>query len=273
MGSVENNSQINNLDVMSLEDLQKECLSMRKILTKTNTELEAKTQEVYDYNRQLNRADVMEKEYTQEIETLQGECNRERERLKEKIQNTEIQIQNTKQLGAQQMECLEKEIVMKENNIKELCVHLKASHDEKVCKEYEITTEENAMLQLNLEELQSSIDELLAQCKELQQKKSKMLEYFTLLRNSKDRLLESLSLKANELAEAKDLILTLQDELLAMQCQVEVADGNCIEQNDKIDSLFAEVDDRYFFAFDLYFCFFQVLCDILLDIKIYIVFL
>lgn len=118
-------SNISTMD-MSREDLQSQYSALSKFCWQLQTELEEKSQQIYDYKRELTRLNTLEADYLSEIESLQSEERSECDRLKLKIQSLEEEKNDIVHIYIEQIKCIERDTVRKDEEISKLEEDLKA---------------------------------------------------------------------------------------------------------------------------------------------------
>lgn len=232
---------------LPLEDLQKEYMNLKKTLVKVQQELETKNQQLYDCKRQLNTAEVLEKEYQQEIETLQNGESVEQNKLKAKIVALEIEVSEIKQSSDEHAQFLESELLIKSDEIKELQTELKNLCDSASAKsdsEENKLREENAILKSQLETLQSEFEQLQADCALLEKEKSTLNETVGHLKDEVDCLKQTLRNRHLEFEVTHKWADELQEELALVKSELEAFKSKPLTEESKGNSLFAEVDDR-----------------------------
>lgn len=233
---------------LPIEELQKEYNNLKQILLSAQQDLDCKNQQLYDYKRQLTTAQVLEKEYQQEIQSLQSGENTQIEKLKGRIKQLEGEAINLKQDSNEQISCLETELSVKNQEVEQLQIELKTlslTISNNTTNDYDKLKAENTKLHSELESLHANYDFMKEEYQQLQKHNVSLEENIAIMNKEIENLNENVSSKKEELQEANNLIQTLQDDLAVLRGQMESMQSKPLDQETKGNSLFAEVDDRW----------------------------
>lgn len=233
------------IEELSLSDLKGEYYIIKNALSNVQLELDKKNQELHDCKRLLKIAEVLEKEYQQEIGILQKNDNEENLKLKSTVKKLEANLVESKHFYSEQILHLETELTVKRNEIKQLQDELKEEISKQKSKDdVDVLKNDIDRLKNELEELHGRNSELVEENENLRKRNFALEEQLVAVSTENNNLKESLQVKREEVTDANQLISTLQEEMAVIRNEMETLQQKPLNANSKGNSLFAEVDDR-----------------------------
>lgn len=229
---------------LSAEELRAEQKEIERNVLNTKAELEQRRQEVYDCKRQLKTAEVLEKEYQQEIEILR---KREGEGVLKTLQALDAELAAQKQNANEQIECLEATLSSKNEETRELQSEkqtLLEGASNKRSSVSETLKEENSELTFKIDSYKKQNDQTSQTLDCFENENVSLQTQLAALKSEIDGLNENISLKKRELSEANDSLNALQEDMVVLKNNMESSRGKPLAKDAKGNSLFAEVDDR-----------------------------
>jgi chromosome segregation ATPase len=210
-------------------------------------ELDLANQALYDCKRNMKSIQSIEVEYQEEIKLLQCQADTEKRILETKIHTLEETISNLKTIHDERVGNLEKELITKDEEIKNLKRDMEdiikiagardsAGEEKLMCENSELRQEV-----LNLSEHVDQLENSLESCEKqnlVLQETSKRLE------EELESYKETLECKRKELEEANDLIQSLRDDYFCVQSELDTIKSKPLDDQSQGNSLFAEVNDR-----------------------------
>nr|XP_023021562.1 protein Spindly [Leptinotarsa decemlineata] len=223
------------------DNLKKDYFIIKKELDRTN-------QELYDCKRQLKVQEALQHEFQSEIDMLQSDEIRQKQKYQDMISHLEETISNLRSNYNEQIQTLESAIVNLEEKNVALEVELGAVKKTNSSMSFSGDTtqliEEILLLKEDNQGFTENRDELVANLEELQHNNFELQKTLDECRMESLNLKESLECKREELLEANNLIQKLNDDKICLQTELDSLKSQPLDEKSKGNSLFAEVDDR-----------------------------
>lgn len=232
---------------LSLDELRAEYLTVKNVLGNVQSQLDQKNQELYDCKRLLKTAEALEKDYQQEIESLQSSESEENLKLKSTVQKLETDLACLKQFSDEQILYLESELTVKNDEIKELQGELKSvaeNFSRNVPDDYDVLKQDNSKLRNEIDALKDSYQLLTEENEVLKNNNFLLEEQIVTLKAEVDNVQENLQCKREELFQANNVISSLQEEIVVLRNELDMLQKKPLDKDSKGNSLFAEVNDK-----------------------------
>ncbi|XP_056633148.1 protein Spindly [Diorhabda sublineata] len=237
--------------VDNCESLKADNLTLKQELDSIKLELDKANQQLYECQRNVRVLTSVQAEYQNEIDMLQSEQIKQKQKYQDIIKQLEQNINNMRESYNDEKQTFENVIMkMEEKNElmkNELDVY-KGSYDNNVTNFGDTSSliqdilsdppefYENQQLKDTVKELQSK-NEIL----------TRQLEEYT---NELENLKESLNCTRTDLHEANATNQFLNDEILCLKTELDNLKNQPLNKDSRGNSLFAEVDDRRVFLQD-----------------------
>ncbi|CAH1155063.1 unnamed protein product [Phaedon cochleariae] len=223
------------------DTLKIEYLSLKKQLDNVN-------QELYDCKRQLKTMGALQMDYQSEIDMLQSDQIRQKQKYQETILNLEEQINKMRSTHSEQILTLETDLMKMEEKYEslesEVDVLRKSNTDMSFGGDTSKLIEEILSLKEENNGFNENHQELLTNLKDFQEKNTELQRSLVEYKEEISNLKESLDCKRDELAEKNILIQQLNDEVFCLKSELESHKSKPLDEKSKGNSLFAEVNDR-----------------------------